>query len=207
MGQALEMKQRIPTQLRAKVAVDTLHEATARILEAGDDAPLTSNHIAARAGYTVGTFYDYFPNKQALLRSMALREVTRQVARVNAALADMPADTTGAALVRLVIGAALRPFGNRPRLRQRLVPMVFGDAEVMTAATDLQATIMDQLIAGLTLRGLLDDGSVTPMARQVLASAVFGAIRQGPPGVMSLHEFEGQLVTLICRTLNVREVP
>jgi AcrR family transcriptional regulator len=201
------MKQRIPMQSRARLAVDTLHEATARILEGEGETPLTSNHIAARAGYAVGTFYDYFPNKQALLRSMALREATRQVAAIERSLAAAPPGTTADGLVRIVISAALRPFGSRHVLRRKMMRLVMADPGVVDAAHQMQGRFIDLLIVDLTRRGIAMARPLDPLGRQVLGAAVSGAMQLtalGNPARLEDAAFEDCLVDLVLRMLAVQ---
>jgi AcrR family transcriptional regulator len=76
-----------PAQSRSRQTVEWLLEATARIFRAeGLDA--TTNRIAAAAGVSVGTLYEYFPNKDALLFALAERHVAEAETGIDAALAD-----------------------------------------------------------------------------------------------------------------------
>ena len=50
-------------------------DAAAQILEAQGPQHATTNHIAERAGVSIGTLYQYFPNKQALFTELARRFV------------------------------------------------------------------------------------------------------------------------------------
>ena len=62
-----------PQQARSKATVDTILDAAARVLrERGyDDA--TTNRIAEVAGVSVGSLYQYFPNKESLVRALIER--------------------------------------------------------------------------------------------------------------------------------------
>jgi AcrR family transcriptional regulator len=78
-----------PIQSRSKQTVEWLLEATARVFRAeGFDA--TTNRIAAAAGVSVGTLYEYFPNKDALLFALAERHVETAETGIEAALAARP---------------------------------------------------------------------------------------------------------------------
>jgi hypothetical protein len=65
--QALDLKRRAPRQDRALDTVDTIFEAAARILQSEGKDAFNTNHIAERAGISIGTLYQYFPNKNAIL--------------------------------------------------------------------------------------------------------------------------------------------
>jgi AcrR family transcriptional regulator len=61
-------------QARARATEAAIIEAAARILETGGVAGLTTNRIAERAGVSVGSLYQYFPNKQAVTAALLRRE-------------------------------------------------------------------------------------------------------------------------------------
>lgn len=66
---------RKPKQARSRALVDAVVTATAQILrEAGPEAAST-NRVAERAGVSIGSLYQYFPDKQALFTAVAERHV------------------------------------------------------------------------------------------------------------------------------------
>ncbi len=62
-----------PVQARAVVTVDAIFEASIQLLLTGGLHHLTTTRVAARAGVSVGTMYQYFPNKQALIHALNQR--------------------------------------------------------------------------------------------------------------------------------------
>ena len=64
---------REPTQARAQQTIQTLFKAAAQILDQDGEAGLTTNKVAAAAGFSIGTLYQYFPSKEVLLRAMAAK--------------------------------------------------------------------------------------------------------------------------------------
>ncbi|MFX8539138.1 TetR/AcrR family transcriptional regulator, partial [Acinetobacter baumannii] len=58
---------RQPQQARSQVTVDAIFEATIQVLLASGLHRLTTIKVAERAGVSVGSLYQYYPNKQALL--------------------------------------------------------------------------------------------------------------------------------------------
>ncbi|MDJ0930165.1 TetR/AcrR family transcriptional regulator [Breoghania sp.] len=75
---------KIPIQARARATVDAILEATARILQGGDGWTLSTNAIARRAGVNIGSLYQYFPDKNAILVALARRELEVAGETVNA---------------------------------------------------------------------------------------------------------------------------
>jgi AcrR family transcriptional regulator len=63
---ALESR-KTPIQARSTATVDAIFEATIQVLLRDGDERLTTTRVAERAGVSVGTLYQYYPNKQALL--------------------------------------------------------------------------------------------------------------------------------------------
>ncbi len=61
-----------PKQARSIVMVETLLQATTRIIRKEGLDQLTTNRVAEVAGVSIGSLYQYFPNKESLLD--ALRE-------------------------------------------------------------------------------------------------------------------------------------
>ena len=64
---------RQPTQVRAQQTIQTLFKAAAQILDKEGEAGLTTNKVAASAGFSIGTLYQYFPSKDMLVRAMSAR--------------------------------------------------------------------------------------------------------------------------------------
>src|SRR4029079_13393163 len=95
-SQAVGIKRRTPRQVRAGETVSTILEAAAQLLEAGGLAGFTTNAVAERAGVSIGTLYQYFADKQALLRALAEREIATTLAAVAKALRDETTDTAEA---------------------------------------------------------------------------------------------------------------
>jgi AcrR family transcriptional regulator len=93
-----------PRQARSGATVEAVLTATAEaIAEHGLDAA-SVNRIAARAGVSVGSLYQYYPSKEALVVALIERHTVASLARLDGALAsvvDMPLE----AAVRTVVAA------------------------------------------------------------------------------------------------------
>ena len=82
---ALLEPRKSPVQARSAASVDAILEATIQVLLGVGKERLTTTRVAFRAGVSVGTIYQYFPNKSALLQAALKRhldEVTDAVERV-----------------------------------------------------------------------------------------------------------------------------
>src|SRR5271170_7397462 len=62
-----------PAQARSKETVNVILEASARILESDGSRGFNTNSVAVKAGVSVGSLYQYFPNKDAILLALIQR--------------------------------------------------------------------------------------------------------------------------------------
>jgi len=60
-----------PVQKRAQLTIDAIFEATSQIVDREGVGGLTTNKIAAKAGFSVGTLYQYFSSKEDIFRAMS----------------------------------------------------------------------------------------------------------------------------------------
>jgi AcrR family transcriptional regulator len=177
--------------------VSAILEAAAQILEKGGLPAFNTNAVAERAGVSVGTLYQYFANKQALLRAIAEREMRTTLAAVATALRGDP-QASIEARVRAMVRAIINAFAGHQRARKAVVQAVLlqGDAVEMLApvAAFLAA---EQAAQGTATRGL---ARLSPEQRFVLSRALMGTIRaaviEEQPFFKS-RSFEDELVRLV----------
>lgn len=78
---AMEKKQagqrRRPLQARARVTYDSILEAALLVIARDGATALNTNAVAERAGVSIGTLYQYFPDKEAILLAAAQRELAK----------------------------------------------------------------------------------------------------------------------------------
>lgn len=107
---------KLPRQPRAEHTVATILEAAARILETKGLEGLNTNAVAQRAGVSIGSLYQYFSNKDALIVALSLRERALFYAEARGAL-DEP---TGQKGMQLLIAASVHQQLRRPVLARLL---------------------------------------------------------------------------------------
>jgi AcrR family transcriptional regulator len=78
-----------PRQRRSRDTIQTIFEATIQVLLANGFEKTTTIRIAERAGVSVGSLYQYFPNKRALLSAIVKRHVGGVVDATIAACASV----------------------------------------------------------------------------------------------------------------------
>lgn len=109
---AAEPPYRQPKQARARATCAAIQQAAARIIETEGEAAFNTNRVAEVAGVSVGTLYQYYPNKAAIL--VAMMHAERDLARLKAKawVAE------GLAPDRAMIRAQIDGFAGRPRTRR-----------------------------------------------------------------------------------------
>jgi AcrR family transcriptional regulator len=72
-----------PRQQRSIATVDAIVEAAARVFAERGYAGGSTNRIAETAGVSIGSLYEYFPNKGSILVAVAERHLGRMIADVE----------------------------------------------------------------------------------------------------------------------------
>ncbi len=100
-----------PLQARSAASVNAILQATIQVLLKDGKSKLTTTRIAARAGVSVGTLYQYFPNKTSLLQAL-LREhldgVALAIETACAAVHGAPLRKMAEAIVEAFVEAKCR---------------------------------------------------------------------------------------------------
>lgn len=181
MPDSLNNPRRSPRQTRSKATVDAILEAATRILEAGET--FTTNHTAERAGVSVGTLYQYFPNKGAVLDALGARE------RALMAEAARTAVAAGMDRVRAGVRAQLGAFEGRHAARRAVLEAILRDPVTPGMAAEVDAGIAPFVRQG-----------ERPVHAFVLSRAVMGVVRaavlEGSP-LLGTADLEDALVRLV----------
>ncbi|MCD2173214.1 TetR/AcrR family transcriptional regulator [Rhizobium sp. C4] len=199
MLEPLESERNSPRQDRARQTVETFFEATAQLLERADDGVVTTNHVAERAGFSIGTLYRYFSGKPSLFKAMALHEMERQERDILAALEATDARSV-AEIVRLVVRPTLRPFEGRPAVRRALLKAAVKIPGLVQCYEQMVTRITSALVETVVAKAEDCGRRPSPDAEFIMLRGAIGAIRSdvlfgggraGTPG------FEDALVEMV----------
>ena len=108
-----------PRQSRSRVTVDTILEATIRVLEQEGADATTTSRVAEVAGVSVGTLYQYFANRDAIFDALQDRELERASQMLTLVLgkAERASDHD---VARAVVEALLKSYRAAPALHRVL---------------------------------------------------------------------------------------
>lgn len=189
---------KLPTQARANQTVDAIIEAATQILQNDGEERLNTNRIAERAGVSIGSLYQYFADKEAIIEAIARRERNKILDTIVKSLSEAnPPDPESAVreIVRTLIGA----FSRRRRARRIIVSMML--RRWQNAPEEQGADEVALMLLNASDHNRSDDmREMTPVIAFVLTRAILGAIRsavmENSP-YLETQQFEDELVHLV----------
>lgn len=111
---------RKPRQSRSRATVDAILEATAQVLVRDGYAKTTTNRIAKRAGVSVGTLYQYFPNKDALVVALCEQHSDEMMALLGASISEL-AGAEPETATRVIVRAMIEAHAVNPELHEAII--------------------------------------------------------------------------------------
>jgi len=193
---------RLPRQTRAKDTVEVILQATARVLMAEGYAGASTNRIAEIAGVSIGTLYQYFPSKEALLIQLSRRHSEKMRAvfdRHFLTARELPLREA----IRIIIAAELEALQVDLPLQQ----VLFEQAPRHSAAQHI-AEVQEQ-VAALLRQALAQRSPETrtldlDLAAFVLLHAIDGvcqAALRGRPDLIGSDRLLAECTELVLRYL------
>jgi AcrR family transcriptional regulator len=172
---ALLEPRKSPVQARSAASVDAILHATIQVLLRVGKERLTTTRVALRAGVSVGTLYQYFPNKRALLQAALKRHLDAVADDVERACHEQRGNSLqqmGTALVTSFLKAKMRDIktsvalysvssdvdGARiveqmgARFNRAIVEMLATAREPLTKDPQLIASMLQPALAGVSRR-------------------------------------------------------
>ena len=187
---------KLPRQARSQATVDAIFEATIQVLLAEGLQRLTTIRVAERAGASVGTLYQYYPHKQALLYAVLQRHLKRVGEAVQTA-AQSVHHTSLATMVSAVVEAFVS--AKTERLDEARALYFVGEAldsrELVRAEEKRGRAALAAMLATAT-DARFDD---LPTVSFIFAAAIVGPTRtmlEGHAPKKMMHGLRGQLESL-----------
>lgn len=191
-----------PRQSRAQATVNAMLDAAAHILVTDGYAGFNTNKVAEQAGVSIGSLYQYFPNKVALIT--ALRQ--RHADQMRGLFTDIAADTLTSPLrqaVPTLVRAIMAAHMASPRLHQVLeqeVPRQTQQAEVSDWEVELRQQLQHLLQSHQAALCVTDLALASLMLVRMVDALVHGAITPDPMGI-PLDAMESEISTVVLRYL------
>lgn len=187
-----------PSQERARATVDALLTAAAQVLEAEGEEGFTTNKIAERAGVSIGTLYQYFPNKESLVQGLIQAHHDRIRQAVRGALDSQAARPLQVA-VRSALAALMGVYAPNLRLTTHVerVAVSTGDrSEIEIVLEELERWIRSFLEDRRAETRLPDPGLMAFVLVRALEGVILGASLRRPE-LLTTEAFLDQLERLV----------
>jgi AcrR family transcriptional regulator len=192
-----------PRQARAQVTVDAILEATVLVLDREGLDAATTTRIAEVAGVSVGSLYQYFAHRDAILTALQEREFARAVGMMQEVLAEGNLTRTPRETVTAVVRGLAALYATAPGLHRVLaIEGLRVAAAERVHAFDLRVI---EIIHGFLM------ASDAPLRRENLQAAAFVAFQSvratmlatllERPAGLSLDDLIDELVDLVLRYL------
>ncbi|WP_158812126.1 TetR/AcrR family transcriptional regulator [Beijerinckia sp. L45] len=195
---ALLKPRKTPRQARSSATVDAIFEATIQVLLVDGQTKLTTTRVAERAGVSVGTLYQYFPDKKSLLYAM-LQQRLDGVPQAMEIAADQLAGNTLTVISDGLVSAWLAAK-TRDIATSRALYAVAADLEIANllnkGSTRIRAAIERVLISA---RDATFENA--PSVADILVAILGGTVRsviEGGAGPNLLATLRAEL-PLLCR--------
>ncbi|MCU4564721.1 TetR/AcrR family transcriptional regulator [Acinetobacter sp. WU_MDCI_Abxc222] len=145
MSETLPDPRKRPRQARSVATFEAILEAAARILESLGFAGFNTNAVAELAGVSIGSLYQYFPSKEALIVELIRRERAKLSNHIVEAIQQSDAADSKDKL-KLIIKAAVQHQLSRPQLARTLEfasELIGKDVEESELQHELEIIISD----------------------------------------------------------------
>jgi AcrR family transcriptional regulator len=167
---------KLPRQPRSQATVEAILQAAAQVFERHGYAAGTTNRIAARAGVSIGTVYQYFPNKDAILVALAHQHVADGTAALQPFLQRLTAGARFDDVLPEIVDAMVALHATAPDLHRVLfeetkLPRPFRDG-----LEELEDRLVELVADTLTADTLATDVHTAPRNPRLLARIAIGAI-------------------------------
>lgn len=193
---------RQPKQRRARQTVDAVLDAVVRILKRDGFDAITTNRVAEVAGVSIGSLYQYFPDKRAIFEALHQRHIEEIDRIVQTKLVEHAASSLDE-LIRAMVEAMVEAHATDPELHELLlteVPHRAGGTQDF--AVRLHGAFRLAISSGapdLRKRGDLDK-VVFVVTNMVEALSHSAALRR-PPG-LSLADAKAEIVRAVLAYLH-----
>jgi len=191
-----------PRQARAAVTLDAVFEATIQVLLTVGPHRLTTTRVAERAGVSVGTMYQYFAHKHALIYALNERYLVALADKIEATCLEqrgMPARQMIEALIECYWRAKTER-ADVTRALYRSVAELDNEALIAAFATRVDAATTAMLASApdMTTGGL-------ETVNRTLLTVIFGTVRNAFERNLdeaATQELRRHLVAMCCALLD-----
>jgi AcrR family transcriptional regulator len=191
---------RTPRQVRAELTRERILTAAAHVFAEQGYAAGTTNRIAERARVSIGSLYQYFPNKDAILAQLLVQHLDRGTWR-QADQLDMSAGSLEAT-VRALVRDAIDNHGDDPQLLRIMIEEAPMSQELLDAIDRHGRTRAAQVRDILARHPDVRVRDVDTAAELIMFTVEMNTHKlMADPRTIPVETFEKELVNMVTRYL------
>jgi AcrR family transcriptional regulator len=191
-------------QERSQATLESILGATLQVLLKEGYQKLTTTRVAERAGVSIGSLYQYFPDKNSLVMALKVQYFEMMLAGIEAAMwqaREMPIEDAARLVIHSILTAKRENLSLILALREPLAAL--GGEQFMRDAMTQIVRSVSELIKAQT-----PGASDTTLAARVSIAAIEGAMSVAvyqSPELLRDEAFERELVALFLGYLRERQ--
>jgi len=188
-----------PVQTRAAVTVEAISEATIQVLLSQGADRLTTTRVAERAGVSVGTLYQYYPNKESLLFAVLEDHLDKVTAAVETAC-EQASHKPLSEMIRTVVEAFVDAKMERTDISVALYQIAanVGGPALIKKAGQRQRKALEAMFQTAPDTESQPNRFAIDMMRSAMAGAMPSVLEAGPSPTM-VRKLREHLV-LLCQS-------
>jgi AcrR family transcriptional regulator len=190
---------KLPKQARSQATVEAILQAATQVFERHGYAAGTTNRIAERAGVSIGSLYQYFPNKDAILVALVHRHLAEGTAALEPHLQRWRCGARFDEVLPGIVHAMVALHAHAPSLHR----VLFEESQLPPALRTELDELEDRLVA-LAADALTADPRFRPadprLSARVVISAIEGLTHRlvlRPPPRTSPEAIAGEITAVV----------
>ncbi|QHF03650.1 TetR family transcriptional regulator [Pseudomonas asturiensis] len=186
---------KIPAQARSRATVDAIIQAATYILTKVGWEGLTTNAIAERAGVNIGSLYQFFPNKEAIIAELQRRHATDTRTDLLEVLRVLPDQPSLRDALRLIVEMLVAEHRIAPALHKAIHEELPRTVRHLEDGKDSLQQQFAQVLKPLMKN--VPDPELSIYLMSIAAHAIIHTVTADQPTLLEQPAFVSEVVTLM----------
>jgi AcrR family transcriptional regulator len=190
---------KLPKQARSRESVEAILQAAAQVFERHGYAAGTTNRIATRAGVSIGTLYQYFPNKDAILVALVREHLAEGIAALQPHLRSLREGARFEDVLPGIVEAMVSLHSTAPTLHRVLFEETRLPRSLRAELETLEDGLVELAAAALATDPRLFTGDPRLRARVAITTieTLTHRLVLRPPRGVSMAELASEITRLV----------
>ncbi|MBX8498504.1 TetR/AcrR family transcriptional regulator [Pseudomonas lijiangensis] len=193
-GRTTVKPRKVPAQARSRATVDAIVQAATYILTRVGWEGLTTNAIAERAGVNIGSLYQFFPNKEAVIAELQRRHVAATRSDLLEALKELPQKPSLRDALTLIVEMLVNEHSVAPAVHKAIHEELPYTVRQSQDADPLRRQFADVLRPFMKN---VPDPELSIYLMGISAHAIIHTVTADRPALLGNPQFVAEVVTLL----------